>query len=258
MPEPTGDPLRRPTTVVEPVLRVRGLRKSFGRLAAVDGLDFDVAAGEVLGVAGPNGAGKSTVVNLLTKIPFGPDGGEVELRGVSIAGASPRSICLRGLSRTFQAESVFESLSVADNVRVAAAYGQPRRARRGHAERIGRSLEITGLAASAQQSAGSIPLIDKKRLMIASALATDPCVLMLDEPASGLTEDEQRDLAELIRRVNGEGVAIVVIEHVLPLLRAVANRLMILVSGRLLVEGSPDAVLADQRVVAAYIGGHVA
>jgi branched-chain amino acid transport system ATP-binding protein len=239
-----------------PVLRVRDLRKSFGRLVAVDGLDFDLGRGEVLGVAGPNGAGKSTVVNLLTKIPFAPDAGEVELDGVAIGHASAHEICVRGLTRTFQAESVFDSLSVADNVRVAAAYGGGTRGRRERREAVERCLALTGLEPAAGRAAGEVPLIDKKRLMVATALATDPKVLMLDEPASGLTEDEQHELAALIGSVNATGVAVVVIEHLLGLLRAVADRLMVLVGGRLLLDGSPDAVLADERVIAAYIGGH--
>jgi branched-chain amino acid transport system ATP-binding protein len=238
----------------EPLLRVRGLRKSFGRLAAVDGLDFDLGRGEVLGVAGPNGAGKSTVVNLLTRVPFGPDAGEVLLAGRPIHGSSPKAICQQGMTRTFQAESVFGSLTVADNVRVAAAYGRAGMRRRDVAAAVREALELAALAGRAGERADQLALIDKKRLMVASALVTRPSVLLLDEPASGLNEREQQELVTLIRRLNAEGVALVIIEHVLPLLRAVADRLMILVSGRLLVDGDPETVLADERVVSAYIG----
>lgn len=241
--------------MTSPVLEVTGLRKSFGRLAAVDGLDLTVGRGEILGIAGPNGAGKSTLINLITHVPFGPDSGEIRLEGRSLKGASARAICRRGLVRTFQSESVFDTLSAYDNVRLAASYG-----RRGRVPRVRipsiveAAYEAVGFTDPGSVQAQHLPPIDKKKLMIASALATHPVLLCLDEPASGLIEPEQRELEQVMLRIRDSGVAILVVEHVLPLLRHVADRLVIMATGRQLAEGSPDQVLTDPRVVDAYIG----
>lgn len=241
--------------MTDALLEVTGLRKSFGRLAAVDGLDLALGRGEILGVAGPNGAGKSTLINLLTKVPFAPDAGEVRLEGRSLRRASARTVCRLGLVRTFQAESVFDTLSPFDNVRLAAAYGR-RDAPSGRD--LGRIVQecfsAVGLADHGTVEAQHLPPIGKKKLMIASALAMDPLLLCLDEPASGLVEPEQRELEQIMLRIRERGVAILVVEHVLPLLRHVADRLVIMAAGRVLAEGRPDAVLAEQRVIDAYIG----
>ena len=242
------------TTRSEPVLSVTGVRKSFGGFIAVDDVSFELFSGEVLGIAGPNGAGKSTVFNLVTGIPHGPDAGSVHLAGRRIDRLRPHTISRMGVRRTFQSESLFDSLSVAENIAVSQAYaGVPRRKRRAESERL---LELTGLASTADADASELPLVSKKQLMIATALVGDPMVLLLDEPAGGLDEQDQHRLAELIATINVEcGVALVVIEHVLGLLRRVANRLLVLTAGTVLAEGSPNDVLADQRVAAAYLGG---
>jgi branched-chain amino acid transport system ATP-binding protein len=238
-----------------PVLEVRGLRKSFGRLAAVDGVDLSIARGEILGVAGPNGAGKSTLINLLTHIPFPPDGGDVLLDGHSIRHSSARVVCRRGLARTFQAESVFDTLSPYDNVRIAAAYGGPGRlGARELRAKVEAAFEAVGFVDPGPVEAQHLPPIDKKKLMIASAIATDPLVLCLDEPASGLIEPEQRELESVMREIRDRGVAILVVEHVLPLLRNVADRMIVMATGKVLAEGTPDDVLNDPRVISAYIG----
>lgn len=238
------------------VLEVSGLRKSFGRLAAVDGFDFDLKEGEILGVAGPNGAGKSTLINLLTRVPFPPDSGDISLRGRSLRGASARRICQEGIARTFQSESVFDTLSPYDNVRLAARYGR----RRGSspadiADVVERSFEAVGFQDPGDIEAQNLSPLEKKKLMIASALATEPTVLCLDEPASGLVEAEQVELEEVMLRIRDKGISILVVEHVLPLLRRVADRLIIMSTGKMLAEGAPDEVLEDPGVLEAYIGG---
>ncbi len=247
----TDRPRRAPDTPEDrPLLAVRGVSKSFGRLRAVDGLDLDVRSGEILGIAGPNGAGKSTLFNILTRVPFGADAGTVEFDGRSITSASPRTIVRAGLVRTFQTEAAFDTLSAWDNVRVAARYG-------GGDERtstIVTLLDRVGLGHRRHEVARDLPLFAKKRLMIATALTTTPRLLLLDEPASGLNDHEQAELVDLIRGIHASGVTIVVIEHVLPLLHALAGRLVVMAAGRHLAEGPPAEVLRDDRVIEAYVG----
>jgi len=234
------------------LLEVDGLSKSFGALKAVDGVSFQLRAGEILGIAGPNGSGKSTLFNLITNVPFSADRGRVVFDGREIQALRADAICRRGLARTFQRDAEFPTLSVFDNALVGAVYG-------------GRSAAAEAAAASALERAGvrradwsrpaaEISTFDKKRLMIASALAAAPKLLMLDEPASGLSPPEVSELAALIRALNADGMSILLIEHVLPLLLDVSERLIVLNQGRVLAAGDPDGVVADPNVVEAYLG----
>jgi branched-chain amino acid transport system ATP-binding protein len=238
----------------QPLLTARGLRKSFGRLVAVDDVSFDVGHGDVLGIAGPNGAGKTTLFNLLTRLPFAPDAGTVAIDGRSLDRLSPRRVCRAGLVRTFQAEAAFDTLTAYDNVLVASAYGARHPGRRARRAATDEALAALALDDVREVPAGDLPLLAKKRLMIASALATGPRVVLLDEPAAGLNRDEQDQLAGDVRRIRDRGVAVVIIEHVLPLLTRLADRLMVLAEGRVLAEGPPREILADRRVIEAYVG----
>jgi branched-chain amino acid transport system ATP-binding protein len=237
-----------------PLLSARDLRKSFGRLVAVDGVSFDVGHGEVLGIAGPNGAGKTTLFNLLTRLPFAPDAGRVTVDGQALDRLSPRNVCRAGLVRTFQSEAAFDTLTAYDNVLVASAYGGRHRGRRTLRAATDQALASLALDDVRDVTAGDLPLLAKKRLMIASAVATGPRVLLLDEPAAGLNREEQDQLAGDIGRIRDGGVAVVIIEHVLPLLTRLADRLIVLAEGRVLAEGAPRAILADRRVIEAYVG----
>jgi branched-chain amino acid transport system ATP-binding protein len=234
------------------ILEVRGVHKSFGAVRAVDDVSFSVEHGEVYGIAGPNGAGKTTLFNLITCIPFGPDGGTVRFDGQPIQRSSGQRICHRGIARTFQTESVFDTLTVDENVRVAATYGG--RHGRAAGAAISDALELVSLWDERDQRADQLPLYAKKRLMLASAFATRPRLLLLDEPASGLNEVEQQATHEILRRANEAGLTIVLIEHVLPFLTALSTRVMILDQGRTLVEGTPKTAMRDQAVIAAYLG----
>ena len=234
------------------ILSARGVTKSFGKLVAVNDLSFDVQEGEIFGIAGPNGSGKSTLFNVLTRIPFGPDGGEIRYRGERIERKPPHVICRLGVARTFQKETVFDSLSVFQNALMGSVYGQGRAAPSREAAED--ALEFVGLSDKLSRPAEVLTVFEKKLLMLASAIATQPDLLLLDEPASSLTPPEIQQLTDLIGAVNARGVTVMVIEHVLPLLLSVSERLLVLNYGEKLVLGEPEDVIRDERVIEAYLG----
>jgi branched-chain amino acid transport system ATP-binding protein len=236
------------------LLAAQNVGKSFGSLKAVDDVSMEVRRGEVFGLAGPNGAGKSTLFNLLTGIPIRPDTGKVLFDGQEIQHRSPRWIAKAGLKRTFQTEAVFESLSVMENVRVGHAYGGAGRAVRWDAARCREALDVVELGGDLDRPADGLSLIDRKRLMIACALVSGPSLLLLDEPAAGLDPADQDALIRLLSRIHDSGVTMVIIEHVLSVLEALAGRMAVLDSGRIIVTGGPAEVLSDPRVVEAYLG----
>jgi len=242
------------TPRAEALISLKGVRKAFGRLRAVDDLSIEVYEGEILGVAGPNGAGKSTLFNLITHVPYGPDAGEILALGHAIQRWSPRAICRLGVARTFQAEAVFESLTVKETVKLAHHYGAGSKGRLGSRSVVRDVIEFVGLAGREDRVSRDLPLIDKKLLMIAAALATQPRVLLLDEPAAGLSAAEREDLGDLIDRLRTKGVTLIVIEHVLSLLVNHASRLVFLNNGRVLASGEPKTILGDPEVIAAYVG----
>lgn len=239
----------------QPLLRVEHVTRRFGGFTAVDDVSFSLEPGEILGVAGPNGAGKSTLFNLISGVPFHASAGTITFNGAQIEHRAADRIARLGLRRTFQAEQLFGTLTVRENVETAAAYLRSRRVSRGAIRRdADAALEQAGIASYASRAADDVPMLVKKKVMIASALVAEPKLLMLDEPAGGLSEDDQRDLADLLHRLNSSGVTLIIIEHVLSLLREVAGRLIIMSNGQILAEGQPDDVLADEAVIEAYLG----
>jgi branched-chain amino acid transport system ATP-binding protein len=221
------------------VLEVEKVVKHFGAVRAVDGISFSVEEGEIFGIAGPNGSGKSTLFN-------------IRFKGAQIERLAPHRICRLGLVRTFQRDAVFPSLTVRENVRLAIVNGARARPTR---DRIDAVLTACGLRAERfNLQAGGISVFEKKKLTIATALAAEPCLILLDEPASGLTPPEVAELAELIRSLQRRGLTVLVIEHVLSLLFEVCARLMVLDQGIAIVTGSPNDVMRDPRVVEAYLG----
>ena len=231
-----------------------GLTKSFGRLLAVDNVSFHIREGQIKGVAGPNGAGKTTIFNIITGLPYHATSGKVIFSGREIHHTPPHAICHMGIARTFQKETVFETLSVFENVLVAAAYGRTHHSRRSGEDKATEILAFVGLDGLGQEQATHLTLFEKKKLMLAQALATNPRLLLLDEPASGLNNPEMEESAELFRRINRRGVSILLIEHKLPLLLSLSESVLILNYGQKLVEGPPDAVVKDERVIEAYLG----
>ncbi len=239
----------------EPILVVSDIRKSFGALRAVDGVSLELRRGEILGVAGPNGSGKSTLFNAITRVPFSADSGVVLLEGRPIHDMPPHRIAREGLARTFQRESVFPSLSAIDNVLTAIEHSSRRGAFDRNVALAEHALDLAGFPATLHNwRAGDLPIFLRKLVMIGAAMALDPKVLLLDEPASSLTPEEIDRIRLLILKLRGHGVSILLIEHVLPLLSGVSDRLMVMDQGQVIALGEPEAVIRDPRVVEAYLG----
>ncbi|MDF3834532.1 ABC transporter ATP-binding protein [Cupriavidus basilensis] len=240
------------TAATSPLLEVVAVSKRYGSLTVTDNLSFSLAPGEALGVLGPNGAGKSTLFNLITG-DVRPDAGQVRWRGTDITALPPSARCHRGIGRSYQVPHPFTGMTVFENVLVGAMFGGGMREHEAdaHAWQV---LERTGLAAKANRLAGTLTLLDRKRLELARALGTRPDLLLLDEIAGGLTDDEAMALVDTIRAIRAEGVSIIWIEHVVHALLKVVDRLMVIHYGALLTEGDPAAVMASREVREVYMG----
>jgi len=238
------------------LLALDRVSKAYGSLVVTDGLSLALEDGEALGVIGPNGAGKTTALNLMIG-RLRPDRGAVFFAGRDVTRLPAHARCRAGMALTHQIPRPFEALSVFENALVGALFGRAgvRAGRDRAAERAClTALELTGLAAKANTRAGTLTLLERKRLELARALATGPRVLLLDEIAGGLTEAEVHEVVALVRRINGEGVAIVWIEHLVHALRGAVSRLVAIDAGRALVDGPPDVVMADPAVQRVYLG----
>lgn len=241
-----------------PLLVVSALSKSFGAVQAVRDVSFEVSAGEILGIAGPNGSGKSTLFNIITRLPFSASSGSVWFKGQPIHRVASNEIAKQGLARTFQRESIFATLSAFDNVLV--TIEQTQRAAR-FSQRVTlaeQALDMVGFPATLHNwKAGDLPVFLRKLVMLAGAVALDPALLLLDEPASGLTPEEIEKMQILVQDLNGLGITILLVEHVLPLLMSVSHRLMVLDQGSVIALGDPASVISDPQVVEAYLGASV-
>ncbi len=234
------------------LLEIRGLRKSFGSVVACDDIELEVAAGEALGIIGPNGAGKTTLFNLIAG-GLSSDAGTIRLDGRDITSARPHERNLAGVARSYQIPRPFETLTVFENLLVAAVHGR-RMSEAKAAQPCGEILERLRLIQRANTLAGSLTLLERKRLEMARALATNPRLLLLDEIAGGLTESECADLVETIKELHATGLTIVWIEHVVHALLAVVGRLIVLNFGRKIAEGTPTTVMNSPEVRQIYIG----
>jgi branched-chain amino acid transport system ATP-binding protein len=232
------------------LLELAGVSKRFGAVVAADAVDLDVAEGEALGIIGANGAGKSSLFNLVTGV-LRPDSGSIRLDGHDITRDPVRSRCSAGIGRSFQIPRPFESLSVFENLLVAAQFGGRAGSSVAHCAAV---LDRTGLSTKANVVAGKLTLLDRKRLELARALATRPRLLLLDEIAGGLTEAECGELVTLIRALHAEGTTIVWIEHIVHALFSVVSRLIVLEFGKKIAEGEPRAVMALPEVRRSYLG----
>jgi branched-chain amino acid transport system ATP-binding protein len=234
------------------MLELKGISKAFGAIVVASDIDLTLSRGEALGVIGPNGAGKSTLFNLITGI-LRPDRGRIILEDEDITQMPPEARCRVGLGRSFQIPLPFTHLTVFENLSVAALFG----AQVSEAEAVqlcGEILSLTGLETKANVLAGSLPLLDRKRLELARALATRPRILLLDEIAGGLTDAECHLLVETIREIRKGGVAIIWIEHVVHALLAVVDGLIALDFGKIATQGAPADVMRSKEVQAIYMG----
>ncbi len=239
-----------PTT--DALLQVTGLHKRFGRVVTAADVTFDVAAGTALGIVGPNGAGKSSLLNLVNGT-IRSDSGTIIYDEQDITGLGPARRGALGIGRTHQVPRPFTDMTVFENVLVGARFAGGAR-RKASYDQAHDALATTGLAHLSNVPAGSLRLLDRKRLELARALATRPRLILLDEIAGGLTERELPALVEVIASLRDAGLAVVWIEHIVHALVSVVDRLLCLASGEVIAVGDPTAVMADPRVVEVYLG----
>ncbi|MBO4297092.1 MAG: ABC transporter ATP-binding protein [Desulfovibrio sp.] len=248
------------------LLEVEGMSKFFGGLVAVNDLDFTVEEGAVVGLIGPNGAGKTTVFNCITG-NYVPERGDVHFQGKSIKGLKPHSIVELGIARTFQTIRLFSRLSVLENVLagrhcrlksgfLASMFHLPsqRREEREAVERCMQELEFVGLANAWREEGGSLAYGSQRLLEIARALASDPKLVILDEPAGGMNDQETSDLVNVIEAIRKRGITVLLIEHDMRLVMQICHKLVVLEHGTLIAEGVPDVVRRDPAVIEAYLG----
>lgn len=247
----------------EPALEVRGLGVTYGGIAAVSDVSLEVAPGELVGLIGPNGAGKTTTIDAITG--FVPSRGSVRVAGADLTGSSPHRRVRAGLARTWQAVELFEDLTVAEHLRVAAPSSglrdlladlvRPRRdVRSGGRDLDRRILESLELAGVADVVVADLPHGTQKLVGVARALATDPTVLLLDEPAAGLDADEGREFGGRLRGLAAEGLSIVLVDHDVELVMSICDRVVVLDFGSVIASGTPELIRADRRVQEAYLG----
>jgi branched-chain amino acid transport system ATP-binding protein len=234
------------------ILRLESVLKRFGAVLAADHLSLELAEGEALGVIGPNGSGKTTMFNIITGMTKA-DSGRVFFNGTEITNLPAFERCRRGIARSFQIPHPFVGMTVYENLLVAAAFGQGKPEHSVY-DRCVAILEETRLLAKSNVRAGSLTVLDRKRLELARALATNPKVLLLDEIAGGLTEQECRVLVEEISRIRGRGVSIIWIEHVVHALLAIIDRLIVINFGKKIDDGDPHTVVQSRAVKDIYIG----
>ncbi len=249
-----------------PILKVEHLSREFGGVLAVGDLSFTIAAGDIHSIIGPNGAGKTTLFNLVTGV-YKPSGGRVLFDGADVSGMAPYRLAARGMSRTFQNLQIFFNMTALENVMVGrhlhlntrllpALFRFPSLVRKDREakDRAAQLMTEVGLEKYIDADAASMPYGALKRLEIARALASEPKLLLLDEPAAGLNATESREIDEVIKTVAGSGVTIVLVEHDMKMVMGISHRITALNQGRMLAEGTPQEVAANPDVIAAYLG----
>lgn len=245
--------------IASPLLSCRNVSKFFGAMAAVKDFSFDLTSGEILGIGGPNGAGKTTLFELISGMNPA-DKGKILLEAQEIQSLSPHAICHLGIARMFQSNAGFDTMSALQNVRIGAAFGQsahgfPPLFYNAEIKRLAdEAIDFVGYRRSLSAPVKSLPVLERKLLMIASALATKPKILMMDEPVGGLNPEEINRLMELVRKLAAQGVTIVMIEHVMRFLVQLSTRVIIMHHGEKIYEGTPRDLGNDERVKEVYLG----
>jgi branched-chain amino acid transport system ATP-binding protein len=233
------------------LLDVQSVSKRFGGLQALSSVAFTVGTGEIVGLIGPNGAGKTTLFNVVTGV-YPPDGGRVVFGGEDVTGAAPHRLCKLGAARTFQVSKPFAALTVLQTARIGALNRIPDMA--GATVKALEVLELMGLAGKRDEPGKSLTVMERKRLEMARALATQPSLLLLDEVAAGLRPNEIQDMIALVRRIAAGGVSVLIIEHVLEAVMRLSARIVVLNHGEVIAQGRPDELVNDARVIDAYLG----
>lgn len=247
------------------ILQIDQVTKQFGGLTALDAVSFSVEAGEIRGLIGPNGAGKSTMFKNIAGF-YTPTSGDIRYQGESIVGRQPHSIAEQGIVRSFQETTLFQELTVFENVLVGchkrarcnlfeAIFGLDRERQQAAADKVLEVLEFMGLVERRQQLAAELPLGSQRALAISIALASEPSLLLMDEPFAGMNPEETNHMMELTRKVRESGITIVLVEHDMKAVMGLCDYLTVLNFGQLLAEGTPDEVRNNDRVIEAYLGG---
>jgi ABC-type branched-subunit amino acid transport system ATPase component len=234
-----------------PILQVDRLSKNFRGLAAIADVSFAIEPGSITSIIGPNGAGKSTLFNLVTGY-LPPSAGEIQFQGRRITGMATNRIAELGIARAFQIARPFRDLSVFDNVRIGALFGKA--GARDVAATTARGMELANIAPLADQSASTLTVGQLRHLEVARAIATRADLLLADEPCAGLNPTETAAMIEVLRRIRASGVTVVLVEHDMPSVMEISDRLLVLDAGRLIADGAPHEVAQDAKVIAAYLG----
>ena len=233
------------------ILEVNALTMLFGSLSALKGVSLSVKSGEILGLIGPNGAGKTTFFNCITGY-LSSTLGSIHFQGKEITRFPPHRICHLGICRTFQIVQVFQEMTVLENVMMGSFCHHANTKK--SMELAREILELTGLAEKSDQIAGSLTLVDQKRIELSRALATQPKLLLLDEVMAGLNPTETEEAVELVRKVHQQGVILIVVEHVMEVIMSLCERIAVFDSGELIADGPPEEIVHNDRVIEAYLG----
>ena len=252
--------------MAETILTAKGVRKEFGGIVALNNVDFEVRRGSITAIIGPNGAGKSTLINVMTGVTA-PTAGAIALSGATISGLKSHEVAHLGIARTFQTAQIFGTMTVLENIMLgrhvktgcgmlasALLLGRMRREEEAIRDTSLLYLHMVGLSGIANQSAASVPIGMQRLLEIGRALAAEPTVLLLDEPAAGLNTQETRALGELIRKIRDTGVTVIIVEHDMELVMDIADEILVLNFGMRLAWGTPEEIQANPEVVEVYLG----
>jgi branched-chain amino acid transport system ATP-binding protein len=237
-----------------PLLRVDKIKKSFGNLSVLDGVSFTLEEAQVLGIAGPNGAGKTTLFNLISGL-LPPTEGEIYFEHHRITRLKPYHICTLGITRTYQTPVVFPTLTVRKNLEVGALFGNRKISRKGLNPLIDSIVSLLEIEQIQSASANQLGLYHKKLVMLGAALATDPRLLLLDEPLAGLTYSEIEHFIQILNGLNrDQKITLIIIEHLIDWLRCISERMLIIHNGTIMAEGAPEQVVKDASVIEIYLG----